>query len=205
MYNAVGIDVSKGKSTIAVLQPGGNVVRKPFDVKHSASGLKDLVGYISSVRSKIEEVTWYLGGGSNISIFSNEAYIMERNQNIVTNPSDGVNRTTTHTGKVGLMYPSDYGYATDLRICQSKLGAYSTGAHSYGCRVNDWLFNEKGQYVITPYVTYNYIVWRVDPSGYLGGGNGAYDALTVQPIFYLKSNVMFNSGSGTEADPYFIQ
>ena len=162
-------------------------------------------GLSSSVRSKIEEVTWYLGGGSNISIFSNEAYIMERNQNIVTNPSAGVNRTTTHTGKVGLMYPSDYGYATDLRICQSKLGAYSTGAHSYGCRVNDWLFNEKGQYVITPYVTYNYIVWRVDPSGYLGGGNGAYDALTVQPVFYLKSNVMFNSGSGTEADPYFIQ
>ena len=26
MYNAVGIDVSKGKSTIAVLQPGGVIV-----------------------------------------------------------------------------------------------------------------------------------------------------------------------------------
>ena len=34
MYNAVGIDVSKGKSTIAVLQPGGVIVRKPFDVFH---------------------------------------------------------------------------------------------------------------------------------------------------------------------------
>ena len=32
MYNAVGIDVSKGKSTVAVLQPGGTIVRKPFDV-----------------------------------------------------------------------------------------------------------------------------------------------------------------------------
>ena len=30
MYNAVGIDVSKGKSTIAVLQPGGTVIRKPL-------------------------------------------------------------------------------------------------------------------------------------------------------------------------------
>ena len=29
MYNAVGIDVSKGKSTVAVLQPGGTVIRKP--------------------------------------------------------------------------------------------------------------------------------------------------------------------------------
>ena len=32
MYHAVGIDVSKGKSTVAVLQPSGTVIRKPFDV-----------------------------------------------------------------------------------------------------------------------------------------------------------------------------
>lgn len=162
-------------------------------------------GLSSSVRSKIEEVTWYLGGGSNISIYSDQAYIMEMGQNIVTNPTDGVNRTAIHNGKVGLMYPSDYGYATDLRTCQSKLGAYSSALNSYACRVNDWLYNEKGQYVITPYVTYNYIVWRVTHTGYLGGGNGAYDADTVQPVFYLKSNVIFKSGSGTETDPYLIQ
>ena len=35
MLNAVGIDVSKGRSTVAVLQPGGVVVRKPFDVYHN--------------------------------------------------------------------------------------------------------------------------------------------------------------------------
>lgn len=30
MYNAVGIDVSKGKSTVAVLQPAGVIIRKPL-------------------------------------------------------------------------------------------------------------------------------------------------------------------------------
>ena len=49
MYNAVGIDVSKGKSTIAVLQPGGVIIRKPFDVEHSCSGLKELKDYILSL------------------------------------------------------------------------------------------------------------------------------------------------------------
>ena len=49
MYNAVGIDVSKGKSTVAVLQPGGTIVRKPFDVEHSISGLKELKDYILSL------------------------------------------------------------------------------------------------------------------------------------------------------------
>ena len=35
MLNAVGIDVSKGKSTVAILRPAGEVVRKPFSVSHS--------------------------------------------------------------------------------------------------------------------------------------------------------------------------
>lgn len=41
MYNAVGIDVSKGKSTVAVLQPGGTVIRKPFDVSHTSQNLNE--------------------------------------------------------------------------------------------------------------------------------------------------------------------
>lgn len=42
MYNAVGIDVSKGKSTVAVLQPGGVVIHKPFDVPHTSKDLNQL-------------------------------------------------------------------------------------------------------------------------------------------------------------------
>ena len=46
MYNAVGIDVSKGKSTVAVLQPGGTVIRKPFDVSHTSQSLNELTAYL---------------------------------------------------------------------------------------------------------------------------------------------------------------
>ena len=49
MYNAVGIDVSKGKSTIAVLQPGGTVIRKPFDVSHTSQSLHELTDYLGSL------------------------------------------------------------------------------------------------------------------------------------------------------------
>ena len=34
LITAVGIDVSKGKSTVAIRRPGGEIVRKPFTVKH---------------------------------------------------------------------------------------------------------------------------------------------------------------------------
>ena len=37
--NAVGIDVSKGKSTVAVLRPFGEVVASPFDVIHNDNDL----------------------------------------------------------------------------------------------------------------------------------------------------------------------
>ena len=47
MYNAVGSDVSKGKSTVAVLQPAGVIIRKPFNVNHTSSELDELAKYIA--------------------------------------------------------------------------------------------------------------------------------------------------------------
>lgn len=33
--NSVGIDASKGKSTVAVIRPGGEVSMPPFEVNHT--------------------------------------------------------------------------------------------------------------------------------------------------------------------------
>ena len=49
MLNAVGIDVSKERSTVAVLQPGGVIVYKPFDVPHKSRNLHDLAQYLGSL------------------------------------------------------------------------------------------------------------------------------------------------------------
>ena len=46
--NAVGIDVSKGKSTVAVLRPFGEVAVSPFDVIHNDSDLKQLAELIKA-------------------------------------------------------------------------------------------------------------------------------------------------------------
>lgn len=44
--NAVGIDVSKGKSTVAILRPFAEVVRFPFDVSHDHESLEKLADQI---------------------------------------------------------------------------------------------------------------------------------------------------------------
>ena len=56
MLNAVGIDVSKGKSTVAILRPAGEVVRKPFSVSHSVKDLSDLVSYVGSLDGETKVV-----------------------------------------------------------------------------------------------------------------------------------------------------
>ena len=47
--NAVGIDVSKGKSTVVVLRPFGEVVAVPYDVEHTATELKKLADFLKSL------------------------------------------------------------------------------------------------------------------------------------------------------------
>lgn len=56
IMNAVGIDVSKGKSTDAVLHPFGEVVTSTFDVDHTGSELKALVNFIKKLRGETKVV-----------------------------------------------------------------------------------------------------------------------------------------------------
>lgn len=54
--NAVGIDVSKGKSTVAVLRPYGEVVASPFDVAHTGSDLRALADSIKKLPGETKVV-----------------------------------------------------------------------------------------------------------------------------------------------------
>ena len=59
--NAVGIDVSKGKSTIAIMRPFGEIVTKPFEVHHTATELKELANYLKSLSGEVRVVLEYTG------------------------------------------------------------------------------------------------------------------------------------------------
>ena len=39
---SVGIDVSKGKSTVCILKPYGEIVSKPFNITHTQKDLSEL-------------------------------------------------------------------------------------------------------------------------------------------------------------------
>ena len=48
-YNAVGIDVSKGKSTICIGRPMGEVVAFPFEIKHTKADVDNLIRRINGL------------------------------------------------------------------------------------------------------------------------------------------------------------
>ena len=59
--NAVGIDVSKGKSMVAILRPYGEIISKPFEVKHTVSGIRSLIEQIQSIDGESRIVMEHTG------------------------------------------------------------------------------------------------------------------------------------------------
>ena len=59
--NAVGIDVSKGKSMVAILRPFGEIVSTPFEVKHTVSGIRSLIGHIKAIDGESRIVMEHTG------------------------------------------------------------------------------------------------------------------------------------------------
>lgn len=59
--NAVGIDVSSRKSTVAVLRPFGEIVELPFDVGHSAENLTELARQLKSLDGETRIVMEHTG------------------------------------------------------------------------------------------------------------------------------------------------
>lgn len=59
--NAVGIDVSKGKSMVAILRPYGEVVCPPFEILHTTNDINSLVELIKSVDGESRIVMEHTG------------------------------------------------------------------------------------------------------------------------------------------------
>ena len=167
-------------------------------------------GIKATTKNMIAETTWNLGGWNSANIFSNEMYEKERGTTTVSNPSDGITRATTWTGKIALAYPSDYGYATDLSKCSQTLYNYDSSTDSYACRSNDWMysiFKTNGfNWLLTPVSGYASYAFRVSSAGYVNYINdyvyAVFRANGVAPVLYLSSDQDIVSGDGSQSNPY---
>ncbi|OCN02243.1 hypothetical protein A7X67_15835 [Clostridium sp. W14A] len=59
--NAVGIDVSKGKSMVSVIRPFGELVVKPYEVRHTSSELSKLANLLQSLEGETRVILEHTG------------------------------------------------------------------------------------------------------------------------------------------------
>ena len=175
----------------------------------------------SKLSSAIANAKWNLGGASDSNhktLTAEGIYTEERNTSAIYsgNPS-------SIYAKVGLMYPSDYGYATvggsatSKENCRAK-ELYNWDDSSYSdCKNNDWLFtsqatswgSNKSEWLLSPYSSDSSRAARLNRAGYVGlsinGIVGDY-LLAVRPTFYLDSSILkiVDTGDGTKDNAYRV-
>ena len=163
-----------------------------------------------TAKSMIQNTTWTLGGTNyktNNHPYEtypvNELYESERGTQVYSG------HATTSTDYIGLIYPSDYGYASTDASCRQNLRAGLTYTNNiYGgtptCKNNNWLFNGVWYWTISPYLSIAYSVFRVDGDGRLSN-HFAWYRDGVRPSLYLKADVKVVGGTGTSSDPYTLE
>lgn len=106
------------------------------------------------------------------------------------------NKETTAASKIGLIYVTDYAYATNSNGWNVGLSSYNKNA------INNWMYMGLNEWTITKYLSrYENDVIDIFNSGASSYSNG-YATPTVRPTFYLNSNVKLASGEGTISNPY---
>ena len=176
-------------------------------------------GLKSNLKSLIDDALWNTGSnGGEVaydSITTSKFYELERSNNIgkiCTNGdycNDPLGRTTAWVGKVGLMYPSDYGYATGggnykREYCLSQI-LYTWNNYAE-CYKGDWLYTDTNhQWTLTPiaHAELSRDASVVASNGNVSSGNAVLEWL-VRPVVYLKSNVQILSGEGSSTDPFML-
>ena len=157
------------------------------------------------------QAKWHLGGANSSTynweqVTAANMYAIERNTSAVysSNPP-------YLFGYVGLMYPSDYGYAA--KGCQStKLFELN---NNQTCLDNNWLYQSQldtfggnvDEWLISPSSANDNNVSIIRRQGYVqASGIDSTDEYNYRPVFYLDSKELsIAGGEGTSTNPYHIR
>lgn len=154
--------------------------------------------YSNNIKSnyidKIATIRWNLGT-INYGIGALSSYNLERSGSLTWN------------GKIALMYPSDYSYATVSKniSCREDMFNKSEGNETGVCASQNWLHNSQAtQLTLATGANDNCTIYMI--------GNGGVDQMLpgynidiiVRPVLYLKSSVKITGGTGAATNPYTI-
>ena len=183
----------------------------------------------SDSQQMIQTVKWNLGSNpaglpdSKDDYFALNVYAYERSDNSSRICEHGISyygsnsyqcedtviRTTIWVGKIALMYPSDFLYATSGGNATSRDMCLSATMYNWNnsdiadCKNNNWLITNSIQLTLTPSAqsqtaTSVFGVWT---SGYINSFSVS-DGYQIRPTLYLKNSAFIASGDGSYSNPY---
>ena len=163
----------------------------------------------SNYQNMISESVWNIGGNSYTDSATYTLNLLSqynRERGTITYQNS---RPTEWTGKVGLIYASDYGYASTNSECRENLRAgvtYDTANDSWDytngkCKTDNWLFKNSWYWTLSPYSGNSNSVFSVRGDGAVND-NYAFNSYSVWPAVFLKSDILFISGTGEKDNPY---
>ena len=165
----------------------------------------------STSQSMIGDAKYYLGG---ITPTSNNGYTdtplqfysYERKiQNTTSNEFYNGTNPNSWVGKLGLMYLSDYGYASSN--CENKkiYDSNSSSNDIRACNGTNWLYNIKAnEWLLPQYASYSNVAFVVRSVGRADGGYVYFNQFAVRPVLYLISSAQITGGNGTSSSPYTL-
>ena len=175
------------------------------------SSTYNLTNYSHTVNYKM-----YLGTSSSYSSLTSSAWFeVERGSTPGVTAKNNYNSSTSFIGSVGLIYPSDYGYAVLASDCPrtKETNSYHNLA---ACHNNNWLYQGDGiyQWLLSPSSSYANGAYYVDYRGLTNNDllsatddvphfNGVQNLFPTIPVMALSADVTV-SGTGTQSDPYVM-
>ena len=165
----------------------------------------------STSKSMIGNTKYYLGGKN--ATYNNgytdtplQFYSYERKtQNTTSNEFYYGTNPNSWVGKLGIMYLSDYGYASSN--CENKriYDENSSSNDIRACNGTNWLYNIKVNEWLLPQLASGSGGAFSVRSGGNANLNGVFDSqFAVRPVLYLISSTEITGGSGTLTDPYTL-
>ncbi len=165
----------------------------------------------NNAQSMIDDnVLWNLGYGNFYSMNVHQFYQIERGENSYNS------NTITWKGNIGLIYPSDYGYATsgneEGRNACLEHELYNQALNEYYdtiCNDNNWLKPKendmlKYSWTITSLYDGDNYVFGIAPKLSIYVSHGSNYELNTFPTLYLTTKVNITDGNGTLETPYQI-
>ncbi len=148
-------------------------------------------------KNMISEETYYLGGATidnYRTLTASGYYNAERDSSQVYSGNP-----TSTTQNIGLMYPSDYGYAAGSSCLSTALDDYNKG-----CYISDYLYG-LNEWLQTPFASDSPPAAAVSGTGRVYYIKSVTLSRAVRPVLYLNSNVQITGGDGSQGNAFILE